>query len=390
MKKFFAFALALVFVISTNAQTLRPGVLVVGNDNAATAAAIQSAVSGAKTILLTQAPGFDLVNEEADLPSGILAQFQEKLQKAGIKTFDKQKASEVMKTWVDSLKNLTVISNMQCVKADRSGKNWVFKLVDDRTIRPHVLVMSPQTRLMEKLKLTAKPAQWNKFDYQNPIYKTSVSAGKKLAQGKGFYSIYNLLDSTQENLILLSDQQSSLIGQSAGATAAYAAFFSKNTSESNLKAIQGELINYKLNVIPFEDVKPTDSNWKSIQLVGITGVLEGKFVDGKLLFEPEKTVSAADVKQKLKDHYYKAQIWFDDYKQTQMTIGATLEFACYAGHKSLPDTKRRVEKIWKTAYNFKTELDYNRPITRREFAVLMQDFCPPFNVSIDKQGNITR
>ena len=378
--------------ISVNAQNLKPGVLVIGNDNSAAAAAIQSAVSGVKTVLLTQGDGFNLTDDNAGITSGIAEQFAEKLKKANILTFDKQKVGEVMTSWTDSLKNLQVIKNMAWEKAARSGKKWVFKLADNRTvIRPKVLVVSPQTKLLEVLKIKPNADTWQKIDYQKPLYKTSIAAGEKTAEGETtFLSVYSLLDSTQENFILLKDTQSYLWGQAAGATAAYAAFFDKNTSKSNLKSIQGELINYKANIIPFADIKTTDANWKEIQFVGITGILEGRPANGQLFFDPEKTVSTAEIKQTIKNHYYKAQIWFDDYKESQMTIISTIELACYVGHKSLPDTKKRVEKIWKTAYGFKTDLDYNRVITRREFAVLMQDFCPPFNITIDKEGNIIR
>lgn len=195
---------------------------------------------------------------------------------------------------------------------------------------------------------------------------------------------------TQENLVYVTDASSMLLGQSAGAIAAYAGFFNLKTSEANLKRIQGELIAFNTNLMPFEDVGVKDANWKAIQMVGLTGVLKAEELNGKLLFNAEKLVSTADVRQPIKDHYYKAQIWFDDYKSDGITIGAAIDMICYVGNKAPETTKKEVEKKWKTTYAFSAALDLERQISRRELAVLLQDYMPPFNVTIDQTGKILR
>lgn len=181
---FFAF----LFSIQLRAQTVKPDVFVVGNGNAAAAAAIQAAQSNVKTILLLQSGGFDVEPIGKDLHSGVQATFIKKL-KAFQKqpdsiptvTFDKQTANEVLTKWTDSLKNLTVIKNVVWVKADRSGKGWVFKLADGKTVRPKVLVNVADQKLNAALKIDAsKATTWTKFDYQNPIYKTNVATGKDI------------------------------------------------------------------------------------------------------------------------------------------------------------------------------------------------------------------
>ncbi|RZL12194.1 MAG: hypothetical protein EOO96_32400 [Pedobacter sp.] len=101
-------------------------------------------------------------------------------------------------------------------------------------------------------------------------------------------------------------------------------------------------------------------------------------------------MTTADIKQPLKDFYYKAQIWFDDYKNEKMTIGSSLEMISYVGNKDLETMKREIPKRWKTNYQFKTELNLERQINRRELAVLLQDYMPPFNVNVDKTGKVAR
>lgn len=390
---------AIFFSINLKAQTLKPDVFVVGNNNAAVAAAIQAAQSNVKTILLLQAGGFDIEPIEGNLSSGVEAKFLEKikLHKSVADSiseilFDKQTANIVLEYWTNSIKNLTVIRNVQWIKADRSGKGWVFKLSDGKTIRPKVFVNVADQKLNAALKIDAVSAtSWDKFDYQNPIYKTNVAVGKNIEGSTNtIFSLYQMLMPTQENLVYVNDANSMLLGQAAGAVAAYAGFFNAKTSESNLKRIQGELISFNTNLMPFADIGLKDPNWKAIQMVGLTGVLKAEVADGKLFFNGEKLVSTADIRQPIKDHYYKAQIWFDDYKKDIVTIGAALDMICYVGNKATESTRREVEKKWKATYAFPSAFNTERQISRRELATLLQDYMPPFNVTIDKSGKILR
>ncbi|RZK58945.1 MAG: hypothetical protein EOO91_06670 [Pedobacter sp.] len=373
-------------------------VLVIGNGNAALSAGVQSAISGVKTTILLQAGGFDLSPVNEDLSSGIQARFLKEYraflkEKDSTKTvpFDKQKANASLGSWIDSIKNLNVIKNVMWVKAERSGKNWVFKLSDGSTIRPKVLINPADAKLNEALKITAPNTQWNKLDYNNTLYRTSVASGK-LINGTiaTTFSMYQLLVPNQENLVWINDTESMVMGQAAGATAAYAAFFELKTSESNLKKIQGELINYKLDLMPFADIRQPDTNWKAIQFVGVTGVLKAELGGRLAKFSPNKLVTTEEIRQPIKDFYYKAQIWFDDYKNSIMTIGSALDMISYVGNKSLETMKKDIPKKWKTSYQFKTEFDLERQINRRELAVLLQDYMPPFNVNVDEKGKVVR
>jgi len=406
MKKYLFLFFASFLSFQLKAQTLKPDVFVIGNGNAAVAAAIQAAQSNVKTVLLLQAGGFDIEPIGKDLHSGVQATFLKKIkdfQKQGKSVesiidsiteinFDKQTANQVLTQWTDSIKNLTVIKNVQWVKADRSGKGWVFKLSDGKTIRPEVFVNVADQKLNSVLKIDASGlSSWDKFDYQNPIYKTNVAVGKNIdGTTNTIFSMYQFLIPNQENLVYVIDPSSMLLGQSAGAVAAYAGFFNLKTSESNLKKIQGELVAFNTNLMPFADIGLKDPNWKAIQMVGLTGVLKAEEANGKLLFNGEKLVTTEEIKQPIKDHYYKAQIWFDDYKSDIITIGAALDMICYVGNKASESTRKELEKKWKTTYAFTSDFNAERQISRRELSVLLQDYMPPFNVTIDKTGKILR
>lgn len=398
-KLFFIWCYSLL-VFQAIAQTSRPGVLVVGNGNAAAAAAIQSAVSGAKTTLLLQAGGFDIAPLTADLHSGIQAEFIKRLQlKKGtgdsltIPAFDKQMANEVLGKWTDTLKNLTVIKNTPYTKADRAGNNWFFKLSDGKTIRASVLILTGEESLLQRLNIPAPEAiKETALDYAQTRYRTSIASGKQLHGGgtASFFSLYNLLIDKQENLIWLPWQEAMLLGQAAGATGAYAAFFNKKTSESNLKAIQGELLNYKLALMPFADIVQSDPNWKAIQFVGLTGVIKADVKNGAARFLPDNPVSLAEIKQPLKDFYYKAQIWFDDHQEADLSLKLAIDLVCYVGNKSPESVPRELQKKWKTTYKLNSDYDLERTVTRREFALILQDYLPPFNVNVDKAGQVVR
>lgn len=395
MKKQLLFITLLITVISQlKAQTIKTDVLIVGNGNAAVTAGLQAAISGVKATVLLQAGGFDISTISGDLNTGLQAAFLKKIKdidSTATINFTKQMANDVLIKWTDSTKNLTIIKDLLWVKADKSGSNWNFKLSDGSTLKAKILINAGNQNLNTALQIVAPKNNWSSLNYDETIYRTSVAAGRFFEQStSNYFSLYNFFIPQTENFLWISDSNSMLIGQAAGASAAYAAFFNTKTSLANLKAIQGELLNYKLNVIPFTDIVTTDTNWKAIQMVGITGVIKGELLNNSLNFNPDKIVSNQEIKQALKDYFYKAQIWFDDNKDPLMTLATTLDLISYVGNKSPENTLKEVEKKWKTTYNFNTDFDLNKSITRREFAVLLQDYMPPFNVNINNEGKVIR
>ncbi|HMI04924.1 MAG TPA: hypothetical protein VK541_20725 [Pedobacter sp.] len=393
MKRVFFVALAVMaFVCGANAQTTKTGVLVIGNGNNAIGAGIQAAVSGVKTIILLPGPGFELSPVGKEQNSGIAAEFLKRLK---ADNFDNSTANAVLKTWMDSLKNLTVMRNASWLKFKRSGRGWVMELKDGKTIKAEILVNADKSgKAGETLQMvTAKTAAlWQPFNYENKTCRTSIASGYFTNAGTAnILSLYRFLNPLQENLVALDPAQESFAaGQAAGATAAYASFFKRKTSESNLKAIQGELINYKQSIVPFKDISPADSNWKAIQFIGVTGVLKADLSSDGAYFRPDQTVTSEEVKPVIKEYYYKAQIWFDDHKESQMTLASVLDLVCIVGNKSLKTTTEEVKKKWKTTYHFNSEFDPVRIVTRREFAVLVNEYLKPFDVNIDKTGRVLR
>ncbi|TCD13987.1 hypothetical protein EZ456_24845 [Pedobacter psychrodurus] len=391
---FFVFAFIIPLVI--HAQTLKTDVLVIGSGDAAYAASFQSFKSGVKTILLTQKEQLDLkkVSEGRSKTETTFYLIFLKREVENAKSLEtpKQKPDKKkpVKVMVDSTQLLNVINNTPYAEIKRSGSGWEVKLTKDNSIKAKILVLADKPdQLMATLKITnLNSAASSPLNYNENLYRTSLASIS--SNGARFLSLYNLLIPNQENLLYIPADQFE-IGPAAGATAAYAAFFDTKTSFSNLKRIQGELLSYKHALMPFEDVKVIDSNWLAIQKIGITGILKAEIKQDKAYFNPEKEVTYDEIKQPIKDYYYKAQIWLDDHQNTPINLENTIALVCYVGNKSIDATKAELQKKWNKNYRFASKYDLKKVLTRREFAVIINEYLKPFDdVNVDKTGRVIR
>ncbi|MCX2472936.1 hypothetical protein OQZ33_01200 [Pedobacter sp. MC2016-05] len=395
MKKlFFAFAFLVPLVI--HAQTIKTDVLVLGNSNAAFAAGVQAAESGVNAIVLTQRDGFKLSGLKSLPQNGVVRAFEKRARKSlkladsvSLPEMTNQIVNAVIKNWADSAKLLDVINNTPYYHIKRSGNGWEAKLTKEKSIKAKVLVVTDQIeKILPALKIeTLKPAEANTINYAENLYRTTIAG---INGTSNYLSLYNLLIPNQENILYIKTDNFE-IGQAAGAAAAYAAFYKTKTSLSNLKSIQGKLLAYKLSLMPFEDVKIVDSNWLAIQKVGITGILKADIENGKVYFKPEKAVNYNEIKQPLKNYYYKAQIWFDDHQNIPINLDNTISMVCYVGNKAVVATRNEIEKKWNKTYKFSSEYDLKKVLTRREFSVIINEFLKPFDdVNVDRTGRVMR
>ena len=388
---FFVFAFIIPLVI--HAQTLKTDVLVIGSGNAAYTASFQSFKSGVKTILLTQKEQLDL-NKIALTNKAFYQDFL-KRETENAKSLETPKPKPDKKSRpkvivVDSTLLLNVINNSPYTEIKQSGSGWEVKLTKDKSIKARILVLADKPeKLIEALKITVlNPASSSPLNYSENTYRTTVAS--IASTGANFLSLYSLLIPNQENLLYIPIEQFEF-GPAAGATAAYAAFFDTKTSLSNLKRIQGELLSYKHALMPFEDVKTTDSNWLAIQKVGITGIIKAEITQGKAHFAPEKEVTYKEIKEPIKEYYYKAQIWFDDHQNIPINLENTISLVCYVGNKSVDATKAELQKKWNKNYRFSSKYDLKKVLSRREFSVIINEYLKPFDdVNVDKTGRVIR
>jgi len=396
MKRLF-FVFAFVIPLIIHAQTIKTDVLVIGNSDAAFAAGVQASESGVNSIILTQSDGFKLSDFKNHNANGVTRAFEKRARKSlkivdsiSLPAITNQFVNAVIKNWSDSSKLFRVINNSPYTEIKRSGNGWELKLNNEKSIKAKILVLADHPeKLMSSLKITTlKPVETTALNYSENLYRTSIAG--VYSKGAHFLSLYSLLVPNQENLLYISADHLE-IGQAAGATAAYAAFFQTKTSLSNLKRIQGELLSYKLSLMPFDDVKIADSNWLAIQKIGIAGIIKAEIKNGKAYFNPDKEVFYEEIKQPIRDYYYKAQIWFDDNQNVPINLENTISLVCYVGNKSVDATKAELQKKWNKSYKFSSKYDLKKVLTRREFSVIINEYLKPFDdVNIDKAGRVIR
>jgi hypothetical protein len=184
-----------------------------------------------------------------------------------------------------------------------------------------------------------------------------------------------------------------VVGQGAGTVAAFCAFYKTTTSKLNVRSVQGELLDFKGYLLPFTDVPLTDPNFRAIQQVSATGLLQGiAKVNGKnaaILFKPDTIVSTAEVEPVIKEIYTRAFLWFNKAKPgTQFTVGNLLSFISEITLSDPETLQKNLEKQWQANYKFKDPYDISRPVTRREFAVLTNKYLNPFARTVDITGKL--
>ncbi|MGZ3926222.1 MAG: FAD-dependent oxidoreductase, partial [Mucilaginibacter sp.] len=183
------------------------------------------------------------------------------------------------------------------------------------------------------------------------------------------------------------------LGQGVGATAAYLAFFKTTTKHLTVRIIQGEILDYKGYLLPFTDVSQKDPHWRAIQQVAATGLLRGiQKANGNTLevhFGPDDIVSTEEIKPVLTEIYTRAFLWFNTEKPgDKFTVGNLLSLI---SDYTLTDPKTlqiSLRKAWTTQFKLTGTFDLSRPVTRLEFAVLMNKYLNPFAKTVDLSGQI--
>jgi hypothetical protein len=144
IKKLLIPLLCFVFTFS-RAETIKTDVLVVGGGASGVAAAIQSARSKVKTLLVEPGPwlggsmtmsGMCVLEANRDLPSGIWGEFHRRVTdyyrpRLGYDTthnsilrFEPYTAADILKKWTDTVKNLTVKLKTPWTAVKKDGTGW--------------------------------------------------------------------------------------------------------------------------------------------------------------------------------------------------------------------------------------------------------------------------
>lgn len=418
MIKHFSLSLSLIiFSLCLQAQTLKTGVLVVGNTPAGVSAAIQSARSGAKTLYLTQSLSVNPVFLEEDLHYlwSIKNHYLLKVKKKSKLTdsilsqkINLNKATALIKSIADTVNNLNLNHNNVVDEITKDGKGWEVRLKGGQKIKADVVVDATNNALLASLlRIDLKKAVSLPIKIDNPFDSKLIRSGL----ATGYLELANnersiasipigaLIPTGFENFIVVPKQIGKLktermsVGQAAGTIAAYCAFFKTTTKAINIRVVQGELLAFNALLIPYADIDLKDPNFKAFQQLGLSGLMKSIMVKegniNKIKFDTAGAITAAELRPTMKEFYTRSQIWFADNKADTLTIGDAISLFMFTATRG-EELKKEIEEGWKVSFKFNSIFDLKRNITRKEFGILADRYLQPFNVRVDPAGNLMR
>ena len=177
------------------------------------------------------------------------------------------------------------------------------------------------------------------------------------------------------------------IGQAAGALAALAVKEKVKVSEVQVRDVQKEILNAKGYIMPYLDLTVSDRHFKAIQRIGATGILrgEGKNVgwSNQTWFNADSLVLTDELTIGIQE-FCGMNIQLSDktlnIKQSRELINSL------ANHFKINElTTEQFKSDWvELGLN---DFELNRPITRKELSVIIDNYIPIFNLKrVDVTG----
>ncbi|MCF1716359.1 FAD-dependent oxidoreductase [Flavihumibacter sp. RY-1] len=221
--------------------------------------------------------------------------------------------------------------------------------------------------------------------YFYPIPSYAIPMGALIAPGiEGFIvadksiSVSNVVNGTTrlQPVVLLT-------GQAAGAMASLAVKERKAPDQLSVRKVQQLLLDQKAMIQPFLDVPPSHPQFQAIHRVGATGLLKGKGIPfqwaNQTWFYPDSTIQAQDFLtawKEFKGQQFANSLWLET-EEGVLTIN-TAFYIIQAGDLA------KMKSYWKKwgLQNF----DPNRPITKKELAVLLDQLIKPFERPVNLKG----
>ena len=345
--------------------------------------------------------------------------------------YDPFSGSEILNKMADSTKNLTVDSGVIFKNIKKDDDFWSLNIIQNgktKIIRARVVIDATRGSLIA----LSAGATFQQLDSAlnkaaSKLYRTSIAMGDGLpwerhnditapadnyppfttfcvpikaviAKGADNLLVTEALFPSSTDLQYLPRQLS--IGQGVGALAAYCAFYKATTKNLNVRVIQGEILDYKGYLLPISDITSKDPAWRAIQQVCVTGLIKGVLKlsphdtdmssnGGEFLFRPDSIVTTAEIQPVLQEIYTRAFLWFNRERPgDKFTVANTLSFISDYTLTDPAILKASIQKAWKTQFNFQSDFDLTRPITRREFAVLANKYLNPFARTVDLNGRL--
>lgn len=177
-----------------------------------------------------------------------------------------------------------------------------------------------------------------------------------------------------------------LIGQAAGVLAHLAANQDITPGKVAVRQVQELLLENGAYLMPYSDVHPEDESFNAIQRIGATGILrgEGKNIgwENHTLFHPDSALTIAGLADGLQEFDSRIQL---GRSQEIFTWEAAMNLV-YQIDSLLSIESEELDKSVARISN-KYSLGEGQPITRKQFAVLLDATIDPFHLKqIDHRG----
>lgn len=198
-----------------------------------------------------------------------------------------------------------------------------------------------------------------------------------------------------------------LIGQAAGTLAATAAKENIPAEKVSVRKVQNALLQANAYIMPYFDIPLSHPHFEAVQKIGATGILKGQGVPtgwaNRTYFHPDSLVNRKDLVNDLAPYY---PIKSNQQKNIRLSEAIDLIMQMAADNK-LIDANGLIISATNYKWNFKNKalltqqiqqawvswklgyFNLSMPLTRLEFAVLLNATIDPFNLKqVNHQGNI--
>ncbi|TAE35406.1 MAG: FAD-dependent oxidoreductase [Sphingobacteriales bacterium] len=439
------FLIILLFVVANTHAQNKVDVLVLGASAAGAACAIQAARSaegapGGLKIMLIEASenllsGVNPTFNEPAYDSGIWKEWQEayhlsndtlkngKIKMAKVSelrffknTAVKTNAQNTLQQIVKNLKNLTFHKNTQVLGIVAKKNGWVVKvllngliqeiktkILVDATEYAHVSPLSKYgiIKLSDEGKINSL-VTYSPIEPNKNIYRTSIGAGTN-GTALYYFPAGMFIPLGKENLMVITAQTNTVgfdknafnnialqlsLGQGAGVLAAYAPFFGIALKDANVRVLQSEVLNYKGQLLPIKDVAVQDSAYKALQQVIISGFFKLNMDNG--LFYPDSLVSMNEIKPIMNELYTRSKIWYLENTTAVLNLENIIALISFISAREVIDISPEISSKWNKKYGFNTPFDIKKPLTRKQFALVVNDYLQPYKVRVNFNGDFLK
>lgn len=397
----------------------KPTLLVYGEGVEAFSAAVQSALSSVPTLWVTPQKidaiwdiNFEeLARSEQSLAGGVWMKLlmdvakhkspNDSVAREVKKQFTAIQLSEATNALLAGLSKLTILENTTIEKIKLGKRGWQVLLSDRKRYTPYAIVDASQTQqlvrrtaLEDRLregKISAAVSNFSDFASQRTILAVGTDQGnvhQLLASEllepvkNDFFTLkcLNGFESNSQNIALRMQY-----AQAIGGAAAYSAFFKKAADKIDVRKLQSELLTYRVRLLPTTDITSEHQHFKNLEKIFLTGI----FSTENNHFQQDKQVSYAEIQPAMTQLFSRSQLWFLDNEGEWLSWKDAIELVKFVSTRG-NEVNRQIEEGWKSRFGFGNEYDANRPITRGEFAVILDQFANPYAVSVTHDGEIRR